>query len=567
MKFLSNEIKEKLKSSKISVKFVENESAIILFHDWRQFVSSSSVEKRSIKKGLQRTESNSQSLLDYNSNHPECHIDSTLESPLATEFSSNNDQDCYCQVVEILSVYGDCYLEENDQEKVKSFRIQLDWISLSERVLMECFPSNQKLLSTLSNQKPFSTSSNQKPLSTTEPSTIYWQSRGPGYRISPQDIRLAFSVNYSFLVHKKLGVDHLKTMPIILTLDIAQTGRLLLVAQKLESLLFEKSLEEYQAGEFINHLADVLAESQGEWSRQEELYAFKYLVQGNEEMQKIWNSLCSRWAADVKKLLESYNFAFAKEWDTTCMIKIAKDVKKDIAKDMDQQIHSSETAICFCFVSGEYYFRQTRESGSQVISVEDCKVVPDNINSPSTNFLIDWQNSVFEHLEKQIVNASPDTTRHLALSKVAIQFMFSNSKRKAILDYSNDLGIHIQYSCARIEGIKRSLVAQGLLDTSGQIPKSRIISLKPLMLTPIIYQLIDLMHGFQETLKESRCEPSKLITYLSVFSKLVSSLYYHIRLKGEDQDVQLARWMVYCRALDILQTGLVFCNTVPIEEV
>jgi hypothetical protein len=142
--------------------------------------------------------------------------------------------------------------------------------------------------------------------------------------------------------------------------------------------------------------------------------------------------------------------------------------------------------------------------------------------------------------------------------KLRNRMVFENGK---ILNQNATTGTFVQYTYARLYGIKKYV--KGL----GWDVDLKSVSLEPLNSTPKALNLVFMLKEYTLVLKKSLVEPTVLLDYLTRLSKLISSLYYILRIKGEVFKVQVARWALFDACLEILDCSLEIFDIEPIKEI
>lgn len=225
-----------------------------------------------------------------------------------------------------------------------------------------------------------------------------------------------------------------------------------------------------------------------------------------------------------------------------------------------------------CQSSNEFHFKCALGLSSNVSLDHFVPVAPVFSTNQGLRSLTSIQKVVYDGLvEKIIGSADGEITRLLAESKGHILFYTLKKTKRMDLDLqceTNEIGIHLQYSIARIEGIKSSLKEEGVeiekLEKSN-VGKGQLNSLFEQF--PKASTLYNLLQEFDGKLEKSVKEPSVLVAYASNLSKLVSSLYYHLRVKGENENTQIVRWNLFVKSLKILQMILTLFHCKPIEKI
>ena len=223
--------------------------------------------------------------------------------------------------------------------------------------------------------------------------------------------------------------------------------------------------------------------------------------------------------------------------------------------------------LVICNTSSEYHFLRALDTShkSVLCCIQSCFSSFEK-RGDYLEFIID---SVYQKLIQKVVGSSNETTRKLAESKVHILFSSVKKTKRLDLDQqceTNDTGIHLQYSIARIEGIKKYLESDLVFMESDKcVSKSDLDIL--FKQYPKSLNLYDMLENFEERLSKSVYEPNSLLTYASSLSKLISSLYYHIRIKGEHVDTQKARWFLFSKSLKTLSIILKLFHVEPVQEI
>ena len=238
---------------------------------------------------------------------------------------------------------------------------------------------------------------------------------------------------------------------------------------------------------------------------------------------------------------------------------------------LSKEYHDARFSIV-CQSSNEFHFKYALELSSNVSLDHFVPVAPVFSTNQSLRSLISIQKVVYDGLvEKIIGSADAEITRLLAESKGHILFYTLKKTKNLDLDLqceTNEIGIHVQYSIARIEGIKSSLKDEGV-----EIEKLETAHIEKVELNSLFEQfpkastLYNLLQEFDGKLEKSVQEPSVLVAYASNLSKLVSSLYYHLRLKGEDENTQAVRWHLFGKSLKILRMILTLFHCKPLEKI
>ncbi|KAI8899248.1 hypothetical protein BC833DRAFT_586481 [Globomyces pollinis-pini] len=142
--------------------------------------------------------------------------------------------------------------------------------------------------------------------------------------------------------------------------------------------------------------------------------------------------------------------------------------------------------------------------------------------------------------------------------------VFINGRLK---NQESSVGMYIQYAYARLCGIKRYIQSETNIKFEDCLNSLNSDFLQPFMSTPKIFQLIHMIEQYPTVITKAEYEPSVLIAFLLKFSTCISSLYYHLRIKGEDLAVQKARWLVLATSLDLLENGILTLGFDPIDEI
>jgi arginyl-tRNA synthetase len=190
-----------------------------------------------------------------------------------------------------------------------------------------------------------------------------------------------------------------------------------------------------------------------------------------------------------------------------------------------------------------------------------------NTNTPN---LQNWIYNAQSLIAKESMLEMNEKTNTLGLSFFKIQLL---SMRKSndvkyvanrIVNQNANIGIYIQYAYARLCGIERYIKELNLNTLSLNSEENVIDSeensgtsnLDTLTLTPKVFDLIAVISNFNLMLEKSCTEPSVMVAYLFQLAKVMSSQYYHFRIKGEPEDVQKARWKVIQKCQGVLKAGL-----------
>lgn len=185
-------------------------------------------------------------------------------------------------------------------------------------------------------------------------------------------------------------------------------------------------------------------------------------------------------------------------------------------------------------------------------------------------------------------NQSSDIKLTAILAKTCVLVTFLKQKHTSklmLFETTDDDGIHLQYSYARLQGIKKyvdSIPGFHSIDSSIN-PLHTIKQFDGLIKTEIVpselQTYLDSVFLTDPNTKESKIlnsylpsqshkllahlalytttakliqKPSLQIAYTLRLAKLVSSLYYHMRVKGESKEVMSTRWGLWRVTRDVL---------------
>ena len=175
-------------------------------------------------------------------------------------------------------------------------------------------------------------------------------------------------------------------------------------------------------------------------------------------------------------------------------------------------------------------------------------------------------------------NNNEDLSRKFALSKAVYSVLQKRRTRELVESelLESQVGISIQYSHVRLEGIKRYLIDSGfshveitheLIEHSNLSPLCTHTINDKLDVPPKLAQLINHMTQFNQHRISGLEEPSVFINYTAMLARMVSSLYYHFRVKNEEENIQTARWIVLGLAKRMLYIAISVTGLVPMEIV
>jgi arginyl-tRNA synthetase len=228
---------------------------------------------------------------------------------------------------------------------------------------------------------------------------------------------------------------------------------------------------------------------------------------------------------------------------------------------MDEDIYA------VCNLSSQYHFQMALEDKPQ--SSLCCLQACTSSFQVKGNYMDFMVESMYQKLVDKVIGSDNATTRKLAESKFHLLFYAVKKTKKLDLDQqceSNETGIHLQYSIARIEGIRKYLESDhAFIESDKCVSESDLDALfEQFPKSSVLFNMLEI---FEEKLLQSIFEPSLLVSYASSLSKLISSLYYHLRIKGEDVDTQKVRWFLFEKSFAILSTILNLLHVEPVKKI
>ncbi|KAJ3303426.1 hypothetical protein HDV03_003794 [Kappamyces sp. JEL0829] len=400
-----------------------------------------------------------------------------------------------------------------------------------------------------------------------ETASVLWQVPFPGDPFDATFARILYHANLTSLALTTLGHDVVSTRPIMLPPASDRPDQLALLLlcwihhktdhQPLDSVYISQLCRRHSAAFSEQEIADTKARMEKQ----------------DPALTRVWSDIVAYHLASLHASIKSHCLLGLVEIPTTVPFP-APATKSGF---LQQQIVQEATGqidwlyVCFHRTIDHYVKIATQDlSKTRLVSIHTSFAAGSDYELKTAPFCLDqWFTSAFAALDQSVVDCKPEITMNLAKAKVVFPFFTTrNSKTIDLKAHAgNDLGIHIQYSHARLMGIQRYLEDEGLLPEFTAAQEKQEIDWSVLDLVPRVYDLIELLYSWDQVLLKCVGEANVLASYLGTLSKLTSSLYYHLRIKGESRQVQLARWVVFARCKHVLEQSIKLCGLEPILEV
>ena len=345
----------------------------------------------------------------------------------------------------------------------------------------------------------------------------------PGVPFTSSDLRVIFSASYISSMKKALNLK-VQTRPVY-SLDL-NCGYLVLGAQKF-GLPTDSSLLDMET---LTRKA--LADS--DITEQQARTVFLNL--GENE---IWKSILPMWKRTIQDWIDSN--------------KLSLDFREVVFNDGHLDFKDNECTVVFAdklFQKFDVYRKSHKlmkfvcvgSSNLPLQSLSKCFTATQEFLIRSANVDLDSDMEIIK-------------SHNLAHS--LYKFQIFGAKMQSKLSYNggilenqdSTIGIALQYTFARCCGIQRYI--DGNLEWNSSLDACPDLS--TLSLTPKVFDLIELIGLFPKIFEASITNPCKLTAYACRLGKMVSSQYYHLRIKGEPLEIQKARWAVLFTAKRILE--------------
>jgi uncharacterized protein YlbG (UPF0298 family) len=272
----------------------------------------------------------------------------------------------------------------------------------------------------------------------------------------------------------------------------------------------------------------------------------------NSKYVIIWNSIYRCWKSHCQKIFDNFGLHLtitdnpipvSSNTITTQFQWISQAV---ITKGHDKYVWLSEHTLA-------HIYQDLKNTGSmkdldiEILTVNICG----GLNCPELSKCFD-EATGFVAAESKAdlqVEGEQEKVHMLAVAFFVIQLLSVRLSSK--LEYSGcklnnengTAGIYIEYSYARICGIERFIKSE--LEWSPEL--DQVPNLDCISMSPSMFGFIETMSRYPAILAKSTSQPCVLVAYITLLAKLVSSQYYHLRIKGEPIHVQKARWAIlYC---------------------
>lgn len=175
----------------------------------------------------------------------------------------------------------------------------------------------------------------------------------------------------------------------------------------------------------------------------------------------------------------------------------------------------------------------------------------DPIQSTSSNPIQEYVQETIEKIiscNQRESNSLEDEGKSRKLGKSEFVCRLLSVKRIKPFQSGSNSGIYIQYTYARLCGIKKSLQSEGL-DINDNLMDPEILAQ-----TPKVVELLKVLEEYDQIF--AKHEASVMVGYLVKLSSMISSIYYHFRVKGEAERVWKTRWTILRRCHSVLENGL-----------
>jgi hypothetical protein len=377
---------------------------------------------------------------------------------------------------------------------------------------------------------------------------LFFELPPPGMKLDFNFIRIIYISNFILIARQKLGQE-VESRSL---LQPSPDSAILILAWKTLAVKPETNIDLYK----------LAREFEVEFSEEEIKFVWRDLKEQDPSTLQIWDEILSIWQMGYQELFSKHGISLS----VTKPLAFSKSKMETISGNLSN-IPAVDQVICNFALANEFYYKK---SISQLTNPELISLNPIHLtrsNSNDLHLLDSFLGSAYEKLNQSVVECKKEITWNLAKAQSIMSLLTCRICKPIDIHTcsSNELGIHIQYSHARLAGIKRWLIQQDLLL---EFEKTSTIDFSLCESTPRIYQLIELIHEYPMVLEKAALgEPCIIVNYAANLSKSVSSLYYHLRIKGEKYSIQLLRWKVFEKCQMILDDCITLCGVDPINEV
>lgn len=172
-------------------------------------------------------------------------------------------------------------------------------------------------------------------------------------------------------------------------------------------------------------------------------------------------------------------------------------------------------------------------------------------------------------------NEIPDPLRtadEVGISGIKIQDMAGKRingyefKWDRVLSFEGDTGPYLQYAHVRLCSVERKAAPTYVLPSPEDLPK--LIKTELLIQDAKARELIILLSLYPDAVKTafSKLEPSSIVTYCWKLTHAVSSAWETLIVKGQDQDLGLARLWLFRSCKDVLASAMKLLTLDPLDR-
>ncbi|MBW0541595.1 hypothetical protein O181_081310 [Austropuccinia psidii MF-1] len=164
------------------------------------------------------------------------------------------------------------------------------------------------------------------------------------------------------------------------------------------------------------------------------------------------------------------------------------------------------------------------------------------------------------------------TADEVGISGIKIQDMAGKRingyefKWDRVLSFEGDTGPYLQYAHVRLCSVERKAAPTYVLPPPAELPK--VIKTDLLCSEPKARELIILLSQYPDAVKTAmvKLEASSIVTYCWKLTHAVSSAWETLIVKGQEEDIGLARLWLYRNCKDVLASAMKLLTLNPLER-